>query len=354
MELSAEDGSLLKLEPLVNQWVLEYFFHLYVDAFKNCRKEDFAQIRDIVSILIQRRLKCAEKNSQLLRIMQLLSCVEEGDDLDCTFDEDKKDSPLESAVEVIDTINRWFPADLINANKQMLKEAAVVVCIQKQRFGRARNILKKYISNSKNTRQLQADLLHIIQERNVKHPLIANYSLSTIKEKVYDMFKSKIQSIPSFLLTLAQKDFAELNEESKEAPNPESQRELSLGNTSPEDEKTPAPEGLTAASQSKEGMSQEKGAGADDQASDKVSPAEEQDTWSDEDELFLRSRSVNCAIGFSKKKKWSKEETEWIKLGVEMYGEGNWMKILNKYPFKNRTSIMIKDRWRTMKKLALV
>ncbi|XP_077144628.1 telomeric repeat-binding factor 2 isoform X2 [Ranitomeya variabilis] len=534
MEMGAEDCSLLRLEPLVNQWVLEYFFHLYVDAFKNCRKEDFAQIRDIVSLLIQRDLKCAKENSQLLRIMQLFSCVEEGDDLDCTFDEDKNYTPLESAVRVMDTI-KTFPADLINANKQMLNEAAVVTCIQKQRFEKAKKILMKYISKSRNT-QLRADLLHIIQERNVKHPLITNFSLSTIKEKIYDLFEGKIQRIPSFLLTLAQKESAELKDESEEDPDPETHREPSLGNTSPEDETT-ATHGLTAASHSNEGTSQGKGAGsdvdrgpscslsairskflllcqddnpdvtfrhlfetdfcrgdaclqrvsaetqtnkspracspreeasiiqemgqrrclvslhqlvteqdsqqeneeeevkvetvgkeepkrneeepkrseeepkrnneelkrneeelkrskeelkrskeelkrnkeelkrsndpvrflfsspitrkkrkisADNPASDGATAAEEPDTWSDEDELFLRSRSTNYSISTAKKKKWSTEETEWIRSGVEKYGEGKWTKILNNYPFKERTHIMIKDRWRTMKKLSLV
>lgn len=51
--------------------------------------------------------------------------------------------------------------------------------------------------------QLRADLMHIIQEKDLKHPLIANFSLSTIKEKVYSMFKSQIKSIPSFLLTVS-------------------------------------------------------------------------------------------------------------------------------------------------------
>ncbi|XP_069595173.1 telomeric repeat-binding factor 2 isoform X2 [Ranitomeya imitator] len=577
MELGTEDCNLLRLEPLVNQWVLEYFFHLYVDAFKNCRKEDFAQIRDIVSLLIQRRLKSAKENTQLLRIMQLFSCVEEGDDLDCTFDEDESYTPLESAVRVMDTMKKSFPADLINANKQMLKEAAVVTCIQKQRFEKANKILTKYISKSRNT-QLWADLLHIIQERNVKHPLIANFSLSTIKEKIYDLFESKIQRIPSFLLTLAQEEFLELKEESEEDTDPETNREPSLGNTSPEDETT-APHGLTAASHSNEGTSQGKEAGsdvdrgpscslsairskflllcqddnpdvtfrhlcetdfcrgdaclqrvsperqtnkspracspreeasiiqemaqrrclvslhqlvteqdsqqeneeeevkvetvseeepkrreeepkrneeepkrneeepkrsqeepkrgqeepkrgqeepkrgqeepkrgqeepkrgqeepkrgqeepkrsqeepkrsqeepkrsqeepkrsndpvrslfsspitrkkrkilADNPATDGATPADEPETWSDEDELFLRSRSTNYSISTAKKKKWSTEETEWIRLGVEKYGEGKWTKILNNYPFKERTHIMIKDRWRTMKKLSLV
>lgn len=493
MEVSSDNSSFLDLEPVVNQWVLEYFFHLYVEAFKNCRNEDFVQIRDIVSILIQRRLKSVEQNSQVLRIMQLLSCIEEGGDLDCTFDEEKNETPLESAIGILEAMNqeKTFPADLINTNQQMLKEAAVVACIQKQQYSRARCILKKHIANSRSTRQLRADLMHIIQEKDLKHPLIANFSLSTIKEKVYSMFKSQIKSIPSYLLTLAQKDAANLNGAYKEPLTRNKQFERGKRNVSPQDE-TLISDQESPATLSKDVTSTEKEVGSevdcgptyslsairskfvllcqdenpdvkfrhlcetdfcsenthlqsvtaktqnskrprtsspieeasgvremgqqrclalhqlvteqdsqqeseieeeekqespmkppqqkrssaavqrlfnsptttkrrktitDDQGSDKASVVEEQDTWSDEDNLFQESgssKSVNGTSNSARRKKWTVEETEWIRLGVEKYGEGKWTQILKRFPFEHRTAIMIKDRWRTMKKLSLV
>ncbi|XP_069822204.1 telomeric repeat-binding factor 2 isoform X2 [Dendropsophus ebraccatus] len=494
MEGSSDDSGLSALEPVVNQWVLEYFFHLYVDAFKNSRNEDFVQIRDMVSILIQRRLKCGEQNSQVLRIMQLLSCVEEGGDLDCTFDEEKNETPLESAIGILDAMSqeKTFPTDLINTNQQMLKEAAVVACIQKQQFSRARSILKKHITNSRSTR-LRADLMHIIQEKNLKHPLIANFSLSTIKEKVYSMFENQIQKIPSSLLKLAQKDpVPNLNGESKESLSPDKQPEPIMENGSPQGE-TSTPHHLSPPSQSKvvtnvekkvesevdcgptyslsairskflllcqdenpdvkirhlcetdfcrentqsisakthkskspracspreetssksemgkqrclvtlhqlvmepdsqqeseieeedkeereivvKPQQQKRSSAAirrlfnspttskrrktltDNHVPDKDTVVEEQDTWSDEDSLFQENRSSksgNSTSSSGRRKKWTEEETEWIKMGVEKYGEGKWSRILRSYPFKQRTAIMIKDRWRTMKKLSLV
>nr|XP_014428671.1 telomeric repeat-binding factor 2 isoform X2 [Pelodiscus sinensis] len=85
---------------------------------------------------------------------------------------------------------------------------------------------------------------------------------------------------------------------------------------------------------------------------------EEKDTWSDEDELFLdkgspgRNSHTSSVFG-SKKQRWTVQESEWIKEGVKKFGEGNWKIICQKFPFENRTSVMIKDRWRTMKKLGL-
>lgn len=64
-----------------------------------------------------------------------------------------------------------------------------------------------------------------------------------------------------------------------------------------------------------------------------------------------RRRCLNIKLPIiPPRKKWSVEETKWLEEGVKLYGEGSWTKILSKYNFVGRTSVNLKDRWRTLQK----
>ncbi|XP_041934999.1 telomeric repeat binding factor a [Alosa sapidissima] len=71
--------------------------------------------------------------------------------------------------------------------------------------------------------------------------------------------------------------------------------------------------------------------------------------WSDEDSLFSSTRKTDVTKSNGRKRMWTEEETRWVKEGVERFGVGNWAKIREAFPFEGRTSVNIKDRWRTMK-----
>lgn len=53
-----------------------------------------------------------------------------------------------------------------------------------------------------------------------------------------------------------------------------------------------------------------------------------------------------------KRKRFTEEEDGAIRLGVERFGAGNWLQIKSYYPMElsDRSTINIKDRWRTLNK----
>ncbi|NXR04383.1 TERF1 factor, partial [Sagittarius serpentarius] len=73
---------------------------------------------------------------------------------------------------------------------------------------------------------------------------------------------------------------------------------------------------------------------------------------------------INCLLGLSslqnvekpgdalacgrRRQRWTRKEDLELKSGIREFGVGNWAKILVHGDFNNRTSVMLKDRWRTL------
>jgi len=79
-------------------------------------------------------------------------------------------------------------------------------------------------------------------------------------------------------------------------------------------------------------------------------------TWSSEDEPpATRKRArANVTMKSRTKNPFTISEEGYMMAGVRLYGVGNWSKILSKYDFhSSRTSVSLKDKFRTMKRQGL-
>ncbi|XP_039077925.1 telomeric repeat-binding factor 2 isoform X3 [Hyaena hyaena] len=424
-----------RLEEAVNRWVLKFYFHEALRAFRGSRYGDFRQIRDIMQALLVRPLGKEHTVSRLLRVMQCLSRIEEGENLDCSFDMEAELTPLESAINVLEMIKTEFTLTeaVVESSRKLVKEA-----------------------------KLRNDLLNIIREKNLAHPVIQNFSYETFQQKMLRFLESHLDDAEPYLLTMAKKALKSetaasgtVKEDKQPAPEPvqkplrEPTRQLRSTPTTigimtlkaafktlssaqdseaafskldqkdlvlPNQVSLPSPalknkrprkdENETSAPTEGEGGSElqpknkrmtisrlvleedsqstEPSAGLD--SSQEVIPAspskptvlnqplpgeknpkvpkgkwnssngvEEKETWVEEDELFpvQAAPDEESATSITRKQKWTVEESEWVKAGVQKYGEGNWAAISKNYPFVNRTAVMIKDRWRTMKRLGM-
>nr|XP_030719370.1 telomeric repeat-binding factor 2 isoform X3 [Globicephala melas] len=433
---SAERGAgEARLEEAVNRWVLKFYFHEALRAFRGSRYGDFRQIRDIMQALLVRPLGKEHTVSRLLRVMQCLSRIEEGENLDCSFDMEAELTPLESAINVLEMIKTEFTLTeaVVESSRKLVKEA-----------------------------KLRNDLLNIIREKNLAHPVIQNFSYETFQQKMLRFLESHLDDAEPYLLTMAKKALKSesststtVKEDKQPAPEPvekplrEPARQLqntpttigitalkaafktlssaqdseaafskldqkdmvfpnkvcppspALKNKRPrkdENESSAPAEGeggselqpknkrmtISRLVLEEDSQSTEPSAGLD--SAQEVIPAspskptilnqplpgeknpkvpkgkwnnsngvEEKETWVEEDELFQVQAAPDeeNTTNITRKQKWTVEESEWVKAGVQKYGEGNWAAISKNYPFVNRTAVMIKDRWRTMKRLGM-
>ncbi|XP_016020269.1 telomeric repeat-binding factor 2 isoform X1 [Rousettus aegyptiacus] len=452
-----------RLEEAVNRWVLKFYFYEALRAFRSSRYGDFRQIRDIMQALLVRPLGKEHTVSRLLRVMQCLSRIEEGENLDCSFDMEAELTPLESAINVLEMIKTEFTLTeaVVESSRKLVKEAAVIICIKNKEFEKASKILKKHMSKDPTTQKLRNDLLNIIREKNVTHPVIQNFSYETFQQKMLRFLESHLDDAEPYLLTMAKKALKSesaasttVKEDKQPAPEPvekpprEPARQLQNTPTTigimtlkaafktlsgsqdseaafskldqkdlvlPKQAPPPSPalknkrprkdENASSAPAEGEGGSElqpknkrmtisrlvleedsqstEASPGLD--SSQEVVPVppskpailnqplpaeknpkvpkgkwnssngvEEKETWVEEDELFhVQAASDEESTSVTKKQKWTVEESEWVKAGVQKFGEGNWVAISKNYPFVNRTAVMIKDRWRTMKRLGM-
>ncbi|XP_019310968.1 telomeric repeat-binding factor 2 isoform X3 [Panthera pardus] len=424
-----------RLEEAVNRWVLKFYFHEALRAFRGSRYGDFRQIRDIMQALLVRPLGKEHTVSRLLRVMQCLSRIEEGENLDCSFDMEAELTPLESAINVLEMIKTEFTLTeaVVESSRKLVKEA-----------------------------KLRNDLLNIIREKNLAHPVIQNFSYETFQQKMLRFLESHLDDAEPYLLTMAKKAlksetvasgtvkedkqpapepvqkplreparqlrstpttigimtlkaafktlssaqdseaaFSKLDQKDLVLPNQVSLPSPALKNKRPrkdENESSAPTEGeggselqpknkrmtISRLVLEEDSQSTEPSTGLD--SSQEVVPAspskptvlnqplpgeknpkvpkgkwnssngvEEKETWVEEDELFQVQAAPDeeSATSITRKQKWTVEESEWVKAGVQKYGEGNWAAISKNYPFVNRTAVMIKDRWRTMKKLGM-
>ncbi|KFV90092.1 Telomeric repeat-binding factor 2, partial [Eurypyga helias] len=413
--------------------------------------------------LLLRPLEKEPMVAQMLRLMQLLTRIEEGENLDCTFDTESELTPLESAIGVLELIQREFSVaeKTMETVQKMVKEAAVIVCIKNREFDKASKIVKRHMGKEHRNQKKRNELLTVIREKNSSHPIVKNFSYKTFQQNVFEFVKTYVDDSEPLLLTVypaatpehviaaantLEEDASEPMEIAKEpaAATPElpgvqpsgtvttygisvlreafkilsdsqdsdaiftkldetdfsfpkqlspsvSHRTKRRKEEKKQDSEISDPPAIPHKSKrlltisklvmEPDNQHSESSESPDSSQEPVVSSAsrpvqklhdqpvstkrrwnssfgeEAKDSWSEEDEIFSdagmtsspRTGEVRHLV-----RKWTIQESEWIKEGVKKFGEGRWKAICQKYPFQNRTAVMVKDRWRTMKKLGIL
>ncbi|NXW55774.1 TERF2 factor, partial [Eurystomus gularis] len=160
-----------------------------------------------LTALLVRPLEKEPVVSRMLRIMQLLSRIEEGENLDCTFDRESELTPLESAIGVLELIQREFSVaeKTMETIQKMVKEAAVTVCIKNREFEKASKIVKRHIGKEPKSQKKRSEFLTIIREKNYTHPTVKNFSYKNFQQSVFQFLKTYVDDSEPLLLTIMKK-----------------------------------------------------------------------------------------------------------------------------------------------------
>uniref|UniRef100_A0A670IM68 Telomeric repeat-binding factor n=1 Tax=Podarcis muralis TaxID=64176 RepID=A0A670IM68_PODMU len=426
------------LEEAVNRWAILFYAHRALQAFRAGRSQDFRQLRDVIYAVLARPLVLEKRIGIQLRIIQLLSRIEE----DWTIDTKTKLTPLEYALVLLDKMKNELDIDIdiIEEIRKKIKEAAVITCLKNKEYEQASKILRKHMSKDPSSQKMRSMFQSIIREKNFAHPAIWNFSYKAFQQRILLYLESCLSDSEPFLLEVSKGEMVKETSEVAAADEPESQHKLAklveqpsdvflfcrcspkrmgsygfstlrdafkiLSNSPDADEEFSKldkldwtfPKPCLASDFHAAKCQTEKNRDASRphpsersvsistlvMGSESWNPPtssrvpskrpvatlvfphlcfsvpfrlakrrliclnqdEEKEVWSDEDELFGKQQMFESI--------WTSEESQWIKEGVKKFGEGRWKAISQAFPFKNRTPVAIKDRWRTMKNLGLL
>uniref|UniRef100_A0A8D2JKI4 Telomeric repeat-binding factor n=1 Tax=Varanus komodoensis TaxID=61221 RepID=A0A8D2JKI4_VARKO len=437
----------MALEEAVNRWALLFYAHQALQAFRAGRSHDFRQLRDVINAMLARPLALEQQVLLQLRIIQLLSRIEEGE-----CGEPTEQTPLECALVLLDKMKKEVNIDVnvIEDIRTKIKEAAVIASVKNKEYALASRILKKHMSKDPNTQKMRLLLQSIIRERNFLHPTIWNFSYKAFQQDVLLLLESFLDDSEPLLLVVAlvpllgalggrssvcmgdlaakgpprralveqppgalffcrglpkkpaSYGLSTLREAFRalfEAPAPDeafteldetdwvcpvaSSVPAGLGATHQREEESEEMEqdeasspqmsswdssdattisGMVRRDQAEGSRDPSLGHAASEmpRESSGVRPPKPSGT---KRKVMQRRPAAHggralrppqaCSRGSGLVfwQRWTVEESGWITAGVRKFGEGNWKAIFQSYPFKDRTPVMIKDRWRTMKKL---
>uniref|UniRef100_A0A8C5MAE7 Telomeric repeat binding factor 1 n=1 Tax=Leptobrachium leishanense TaxID=445787 RepID=A0A8C5MAE7_9ANUR len=329
---------------------------------------------------------------------------------DSQFELDERLTPLESAVSVLEQIKEKEEplVNLLNDIERSVKVQAVAVCMEKGRFKQSTEILDQQFPEAESDKYLRMKLAMIINKRDAYHEFLQHFSYKKMLAKIKSYLDLTLKEKPSpFLIKVASKvieakadrpvetqsmevdDGFMMNERLTEdelscsteytiARNPKIQpeEESAPENSSSEIEQVATPNtsdhnsNLIKPVNDPNEVTRDKGPG---RLQKRLLSLESHTPWypgkscdlkkqmqplkqGKRSREFEKSVKANLPLHASSKRKqpWIWEEDTLLRKGVKKYGVGNWSKILVHFEFNNRTSVMLKDRWRTMRKLNIV
>ncbi|XP_021018470.1 telomeric repeat-binding factor 1 [Mus caroli] len=365
-----------EVEAVAAGWMLDFLCLSLCRAFRDGRSEDFRRTRDSAEAIIHGLHRLTAYQLKTVYICQFLTRVAAGKALDAQFEVDERITPLESALMIWNSIEKEHDK-LHEEIKNLIKIQAVAVCMEIGSFKEAEEVFERIFGDPEFYTPLERKLLKIISQKDVFHSLFQHFSYNYMMEKIQSYVDYVLnEKSSSFLMKAAtkvvenEKARTQTSNDRPDATNTGMDTEVDLNkgksvNGQQSTETESLVDTVSSIRSHKNALSQlrHRSAPSDFSRNEARTGTLQCETTTERNQR-TSGRNKLCVSenqpdtddkrGRRKRQTWLWEEDRILKCGVKKYGEGNWAKILSHYKFNNRTSVMLKDRWRTMKRLKLI
>ncbi|XP_061304281.1 telomeric repeat-binding factor 1 isoform X2 [Pezoporus flaviventris] len=299
-------------------WMLEFSCCCLCRHFGDGCSAEFQRWSDVAHALINGLSKIPTHQEKTVYLCQLLIRIAKGKKLECYFENSKRISPLESALSFWSLLER----EEVELEK-LHKDIRQLIQIQ----------------------PLRMKLATVIKSKDPYVPLLQTFS--------YNVLISKIKSYIELFMKENETNFllqAAIKEVESQGP----------GAITSQSKTVNADKNIKENFETKQRLTKEQHSTTDQSPGDVRDPAVRPHSGG-----RLKKRTVlqslnglqnvekhgHALVSVRKRQRWTYKEDLQLKLGVKEFGVGNWAKILVHGDFNNRTSVMLKDRWRTLCKI---
>ncbi|KAI5938888.1 telomeric repeat-binding factor 1 [Manis javanica] len=370
-----EDADLVtEAEAVATGWMLDFLCLSLCRAFRDGRSDDFHRTRDSAEAIIHGLSSLTAYQLRTVYICQFLSRIAEGKSLDAQFESDERITPLESALMIWASVEKEHDK-LHEEIQNLIKIQAIAVCVENGHFKEAGEVFERIFGDSNSYMPLKRKLCMIISQKDTFHSIFQHFSYNHMMEKIKSYVNYVLSEKSSaFLMKAAAKVVESKRERTASQDKPDS-NDSEMGTEANLDVgKSVSDKQSTVIESSGDTVSLLRchknlltilklGSRQEDFNKEERLKTLQSETKKRSSRLTIRSQRMHvlnsqpgtpAKYRSRKRKAWLWDEDMNLKSGVKKYGEGNWSKILLHYKFNNRTGVMLKDRWRTMKKLKLV
>uniref|UniRef100_A0A2R9BDB3 Telomeric repeat-binding factor n=1 Tax=Pan paniscus TaxID=9597 RepID=A0A2R9BDB3_PANPA len=377
-EEEEEDAGLVaEAEAVAAGWMLDFLCLSLCRAFRDGRSEDFRRTRNSAEAIIHGLSSLTAYQLRTIYICQFLTRIAAGKTLDAQFENDERITPLESALMIWGSIEKEHDK-LHEEIQNLIKIQAIAVCMENGNFKEAEEVFERIFGDPNSHMPFKSKLLMIISQKDTFHSFFQHFSYNHMMEKIKSYVNYVLSEKSStFLMKAAAKVVESKRTRTITSQDKPSGNDVEMETEANLDTRKSVSDKQSAVTESSEGT-------VSLLRSHKNLFFSKLQHGTQQEDLTKKERRVGTLQSEYKKKKESRRATEsripvsksqpvtpekhrarkrqaWLweedknlRSGVRKYGEGNWSKILLHYKFNNRTSVMLKDRWRTMKKLKLI